>query len=241
MLEEAGYKDTNGDGVREMPNGGRPLRFRYAVRSEGQISPAVAEFFTGWLKDIGIATTRKTYDDSQLTVQIGKGDYDMFSWGWTPFVDPDQMLSYFTCGQVASDPEDPTNYYNDANWCSPEYDKLYKQQNVELDPEKRKEIVHQMLSLFQRSATYHVLHTYPDTQAYRKDTFEGFVRQPAKTGPVFYSNSSPSYERLRAVTASAGGDGGGSGGVIAIVVIAVLALGAVGAVVMRRRSADERE
>ena len=61
----------------------------------------------------------------------------MFAWGWTPYVDPDPMLSYFTCDQIATDPEDPTNYYNDANWCDPEYDKLYKQQNVELDPQKR--------------------------------------------------------------------------------------------------------
>ena len=70
----------------------------------------------------------------------------MFAWGWTPFVDPDTMLDYMTCEQVASDPEDPTNYYNDANYCDPEYDKLYKQQKVELDPEKRREIVHEMLT-----------------------------------------------------------------------------------------------
>ena len=73
----------------------------------------------------------------------------MFSWGWTPFVDPDPMLSYFTCDQVASDPEDPTNYYNDANYCDPEYDKLYQQQKVELDRDKRVEIVHEMLTRFQ--------------------------------------------------------------------------------------------
>ena len=72
----------------------------------------------------------------------------MFEWGWTPFVDPDPMLSYFTCDQVSPDPDDPTNYYNDANWCDPEYDKLYKQQKVELDPAKRMEIVHEMLTRF---------------------------------------------------------------------------------------------
>ena len=34
ILEDAGYKDTDGDGIREMPGGGQPLKFRYAVRSE---------------------------------------------------------------------------------------------------------------------------------------------------------------------------------------------------------------
>ena len=125
ILEDAGYKDTDGDGVREMPGGGQPLNFRYAVRTDSEAGPPTAEFITGWLKEIGIATTRKVYDDSALTVVIGKGDYDLFVWGWVPFVDPDPMLSYFQCDQIASDPKDPTNYYNDANYCDPAYDKLY--------------------------------------------------------------------------------------------------------------------
>jgi peptide/nickel transport system substrate-binding protein len=246
ILEDAGYKDTDGDGVREMPGGGKPLKFRYAARSEGDTGPATAEFITGWLKDIGIATTVKVYDDSRLTEVVGKGDYDMFSWGWTPFVDPDPMLSYFTCDQVASDPEDPTNYYNDANWCDKEYDKLYQQQKVELDPDKRQEIVHQMLLRFHDAAVYNVLYVYPDLQAYKKDQFTGFVRQPEKTGPVLFSNSSPSYARLElasATTGGSGGDGGGggSGGVIAIIVAVVVVLGAGAFWAMRRRTADERE
>ena len=245
ILEEAGYKDTDGDGVREMPGGGQPLKFTYYARSDGETGQEVAEFMTGWLDEIGIATTVKVADDSQLTTIIGKGEYDMFSWGWTPFVDPDPMLSYMTCDQISSDPEDPTNYYNDANYCDREYDRLYKQQNSELDPQKRREIVKEMLTRWQQSAVYDVMYTDPDLIAYRKNRFTGWVKQPAKTGPVIFSNSSPSYARLKPVTASAsgGGDdgGGGSGGIIAILAVAVVALGAALVVVTRRRSADERE
>jgi peptide/nickel transport system substrate-binding protein len=146
---------------------------------------------------------------------------------------------------VSKDPKDPTNYYNDANWCDPQYDALYKQQKVERDKAKRMDIVHQMLTRFYESATYNVLYTYPDTQAYRKNRFTGWTKQPENTGPVLFSNSSPTYAKLKPVVASAtsGGDdgGGGSGGVIAIVVIAVVVLGAGGLWLMRRRTADERE
>ena len=107
ILEEAGYKDTDGDGVREMPGGGRPLNFRYMARSDGETGTEIAEFITAWLDEIGIATTVKVVDDSQLTNIIGKGDYDMFAWGWTPYADPDTMLDYMTCDQVSADPEDP--------------------------------------------------------------------------------------------------------------------------------------
>jgi peptide/nickel transport system substrate-binding protein len=247
MLDQAGYKDTNGDGIREMPGGGRALKLRYAVRSEGVTAAATAELVTGWLRQIGIATTQKVYDDSRLTEEIGKGNYDMFSWGWTPFVDPDQMLSYFTCDNVSQDPEDPTNYYNDASWCDKQYDALYKQQKVEVDKAKRVELVHQMLTRFYESAVYDVLYVYPDTQAYRKNRFTGWLRQPEKTGPVLFSNTSPTYAKLKPFVASAStgkaddGGGGGSGGLIAIIVVAVVVLGGGGLWAMRRRTADERE
>ena len=151
----------------------------------------------------------------------------MFVWGWTPYVDPDPQLAYFTCDQIASDPDDPLNYYNDANFCDPEYDKLYQQQKVELDPEKRIEIVHEMLRRFYSQAVYLPLYNQPDLQAYRKDRFEGWQRQPAETGPVLFSNTSPSYATLKldraSSNAAAGGgsgdDGGGSAGLIAGIVI----------------------
>jgi peptide/nickel transport system substrate-binding protein len=242
ILEDAGYKDTDGDGIREMPGGGQPLNFRYMVRSDSVDAQPIAEFVTGWLREIGIATTRKVANDSQLTEIIGKGDYDIFAWGWTPFVDPDPMLSYFTCDQIASDPDDPTNYYNDANYCDPKYDKLYQQQKVELDDQRRVELVQEMLLRQANWNVYFTLWQYPDLQAYVKNRFTGFVRQPAKTGPVIYSNTSPSYARLKPVTATAGGDdGGGSGGIIAAVVVAVVLLGAGAFVLLRRRTAYERE
>jgi peptide/nickel transport system substrate-binding protein len=147
---------------------------------------------------------------------------------------------------LSKDPKDPTNYYNDANWCDPQYDALYKQQKVELDKTKRVDLAHQMLTRFYQAAVYDVLYTYPDLQAYRKNRFTGWTPQPAKTGPVLFSNSSPTYAKLRPVVASAtgaGGDdgGGGSGGLIAIIVIAVVVLGGGGLWLVRRRTADERE
>ncbi len=120
------------------PAAAQPLK--HALRralGEHRVSAPIAEFITGWLKEIGIATTQKTYDDGQLTELIGKGDYDMFVWGWTPVRRPghDAVVLHVRPGR--QDPDDPTNYYNDASLCDPEYDKLYKQQKVERDPAKR--------------------------------------------------------------------------------------------------------
>lgn len=242
ILEEAGYRDTDGDGIREMPDGTQPLEFRYANRTESQYAKPLAEFVTGWLREIGIDTTISSYDDSQLGEVIGKGEYELFWWGWVPFVDPDPQLSYFTCDQVSTDPEDPTNYYNDASWCNEEYDRLYQEQKVELDQDRRIEIVHDMLRLFYKEAAFVVTDYSPDLQAYRTDRFEGWLRQPAETGPVIFSNSSPTYFNLQPIAAADGGDGGlSTGAIVAIVVAAVAGIGLVVWLLMRRRTAEERE
>ncbi|MGB0111904.1 MAG: ABC transporter substrate-binding protein, partial [Ilumatobacteraceae bacterium] len=172
MLDDAGYADTDGDGVREMPDGSDPLNFRYIERSESDPAPAIREFVTQWLSDIGIGTTVQVMDDDQLYEASITGEYDLFVWAWTPFVDPDPQLSYFTCDQLTTDADDPGN--NDANWCDPHYDELYEQQRVELDHDKRVEIVHEMIEFFHANGTYVVLLQDADPQAYRTDRFEGW-------------------------------------------------------------------
>lgn len=267
ILDDAGYMDTDGDGVRQMPDGSNPLIFTYALRTESEVSVPISEFVIGWLEQIGIGVTTESYDDGQLTEVIGKGEYDMFVWGWTPFVDPDPMLSYFTSGQLSQDPDDPLNYYNDANWRSDRYDELYTLQNQELDPQQRVDDVHEMLTIFYKDAAYVVLYYSPDLQAYRTDRFEGWLKQPADVGPVLFSNTSPTYFNLKPVSAApttTAGTGtttagtattvagattvpapapaaGNNTGLIIGIVAAVVVIGVIIAVTRRRGSEDERE
>jgi LPXTG-motif cell wall-anchored protein len=95
--------------------------------------------------------------------------------------------------------------------------------------------------LFHESAIYIPMYLGPDLQAYRTDTFEGWIKQPADIGPVIFNNSSPTYVALTPVGAS---DDGGSGvnwllwgGIAAVVVILA------GVLLARRNrsTADERE
>ena len=210
ILDEAGYLDTDGSGIREMPGGGEDIVLRHMVIADSPVASSVAEFLSGWLADIGIGITTETFDEGQLIEVIGRGDYDSFQWGWTPFVDPDPMLSYFTSAQLPYE-EDPSDYYNDANWTDPEYDRLYQEQRVDLDPQSRVETVHEMLRIMHAAAGYMPLWYSPDLQAYRNDTFEGWVQQPTGTGPVMFSNSSPSYVLLTPAGAEAPTGTGGEG------------------------------
>ena len=197
-LDAAGYVDTDGDGIRNMPGGGENILLNHAVNTDTDLGPSIGELFSGWMNAIGIGVELSSYDQDQLFGVIVEGTYDSFYWGWTPFVDPDPMLSYFTEAELGN--------WNDANWSNPRYEELYLLQKEEVDPDARLAIVHEMLTVFYNDAVYFPLYYAPNLQAYRTDAFEGWVRQPAEVGPVMFSNSSPSYALLSPVGADTTGE-----------------------------------
>jgi len=233
LLDEAGWKDSNNDDVRDKD--GVELKLRYYDRSTAGAS-ATTPFITGWLKDIGIATDVKTLDEDSLIAEQSKSEFDLFTWGWTPYVDPDNMLSYFTTAQVPTDPD--VGGYNDGNWCNDEFDALYLQQNSELDPTKRAALIQQMLRIFHDEAPYAVLYKYDNLQAFRSDRWTNFTRQPANVGPVLFTQSSPAYLDLEPL----GGSGGAGNNTMFIFIAALIVAG--GALVIlankRKKGSDDR-
>ena len=111
--------------------------------------------------------------------------------------------------------------YNDANWCSEEYDALYEQQKVELDRERRRRDRRTRCcgcSTARRPTS--CCSRTPTSQAYRTDRFEGWLQQPAETGPVLFTNTSPTYVNLTPIE---GADDGG--GLSPVVIVAIVAAG----------------
>ena len=245
LLDQAGYRDTNGDKVREMPNGGRPLRFRLFARQESAESQQSAQFMKGWLRDIGIAADVKVVEANRLTEIIGQGEFDMFEWGWVVEPDPNYQLSTFTCGSRSyKSGGSVLANLSDSFYCNPAYDKLYEQQSITIDPARRAQIVKDMQRMLYDDAPYVVTFYYDELQAYRSDRFAGFVPQPDPGGVLLFQYGTYSYRAI-APPSEAAATGGGGGSALPLVLIgAVVVLGAVGALlVVRRRSVtrDERE
>jgi peptide/nickel transport system substrate-binding protein len=244
LLDEAGYKDSDGDKVREMPDGGRPLRFRLFARQESNTSQQSVQFLQGWLRDIGIATQVKVVEENRLTEIIGQGEFDMFEWGWVVEPDPDYQLSTFTCGSRSyKSGGDVTANLSDSFYCNPAYDKLYEQQKVTIDPAKRAEIVKQMQKLLYDDAPYVVTFYYDELQAYRSDRFTGFVPQPDPGGVLLFAWGVDSYRAIGPPQAAAAAGAGGGGVPVVPIAVGVAVLGGAGVLLaLRRRSTrDERE
>jgi peptide/nickel transport system substrate-binding protein len=207
LLDEAGYEDTDGDGVREMPGGGEPLHFRYFVRSEKNDTVIISEFVSEWLSEIGISTDIRAVGDTRLTNLIYEGRYDMFHWGWFPDADPDFILSVMTCSQ-----RPPDGVWSDSFYCNEEYDELYEEQQTTLDLDARAEIVKEMQRIVYEEAPYVVLYYDRTLQAYREDRWTGFRMQPDPGGDLLAAYGPYSFISVRPKVEEEGGTGAVGGG-----------------------------
>ncbi len=233
LLDEAGYRDTDGDGVRD--HQGAPIELRLYVRTQAVAEQLVGKLLTGWLKKVGLKVDFQVLDEAAIFDRIYnfKGDtfapdYDMFLWYWDSEPDPNFILSVLTGDQVA--------WGSDSQWVDAEYDGLYAQQQAALDPQLRKDIVWRMQEIVHEKSPYIPL-TYPVwLEAYDSERWTGWVRAPAERGPVIYAiYNGDTYLFVHPKPVAGTGDRSPTGIIVGIATLAVVAIGIAALVVLRRR------
>ncbi len=168
-LEAAGYRDRDGDGIREMPDGSQSLVFRLHWPNDIAEAPRVAQLLARWWRAIGIDTRLQAVDPEALTAQCCPAfDYDLMLWSWDSDPDPDLLLSVMTTAQI------PTGT-SETGYSSPRYDSLYAAQASELDRQHRQDLVWQMQQLAFDDAVYLIPYYAQARQAYRTDRFRGWI------------------------------------------------------------------
>lgn len=241
LLDEAGYPDSDGDGVREYK--GEPIKLRLVARSESSEEQQMAKLFAGWFKDVGVPVELSVMDSSTLsdTILNYEGDvltpdYDMFLWGWYLDYDPGSMLSYFTESQIGN--------WSDCYWTDPEYEDLYKKQSVELDPNTRKEYIDRMQQILYEQSPYIVTDYRPDFEAYNTAKWEGYIAIPDPNGntlvPPFGNGGYANFLTIQPkVAETAVEESGGNTALYVGIAIAVVVVLIVVWLLTRRRSRAE--
>lgn len=137
LLDKAGYKDRDGDGFREDPNG-KKLVINYATSAGGANSESIALAYTQWWEKIGLNVKLLTGRPIETNAYFEKvkGDdpkLDVYAAGWSLSADPDPSDIYGRNTQL-----------NMTRFTSEENDKLLADISSEkaFDPKYRTEALH---------------------------------------------------------------------------------------------------
>ena len=166
LLDEAGYVDTNGNGIREYSDGSE-LSYRF-YGSESAETARIMEIISDGLKAAGIDAPVTLMDEDSLIALYPAYDFDLVYWGWGMDPDPDFSMLIFTCEQTEE------YGWNDSGFCEESFDQLYLEQGVTVDRDERKEIIWEMQEILYDKKPYIVLVNYSIIQAYNKEKFTGF-------------------------------------------------------------------
>jgi len=228
LLDEAGYRDADGDGVRE-DDTGEPITLHLWARDISPESQVQGKLIAGWLKDIGLDIEYSVVDEGALGDDIWnyKGDvyapdYDLALWDFMGYIDPGDSAACFTTDQIEN--------YNEMCWSNAEYDELTVAQYREMDTAARMDLLKQAQGVMYAEQPMIVI-DYPSVlQAVDTSRWEGW--QPYVGGSVWNNFlSRQSYLELRPRVAEAETTGGGSSNRTALWILAG-ALAVAGAVVL---------
>jgi peptide/nickel transport system substrate-binding protein len=237
-LDAAGY--PKGAGGLRTGKDGQEINLRLLATSDNAENQQIAEYVKGWFKEIGVGVTLEFKASNQVNDDTTAGNFDLSFSGWSVSPDPEFMLAQETCDVVGTD-------LGDSNFCSPEFDRLYREQQSELDKDKRKKLVQQAQSVLHDNVAALLLTYDKQLEAYRSDRFVSFPTQPTDGGVI--TNQSGYWGYYGAVpvgseaAATSESSGLSTGAVVGIVGgAAVLVAGAVWGFSRRRKTtADERE
>lgn len=145
LLDEAGWVDSDGDGVRDKD--GQKLELRY-ITNDRALRKDVQAVVEQMLNEVGIAVTLENHSSDIFWNSYGddgpqaKGEYDIAQYSSVgSFPDPEASQNWL-CSQISSaDNPDGANW---QGYCSQELDALLDRQATTVDLEARKALYYQI-------------------------------------------------------------------------------------------------
>lgn len=152
LLDEAGWVDTDGDGIRDKD--GVKFSFKYSYASGRAIYEQLAKMLKDAASKVGIEVRPDPYEWSILIGRLTDGNFDAVTLGWGGTIESDPF-QIFHSSQIEDRGSNRTAYN------SPAADELMDKARRTIDEEKRIELYQQLHKLFHKEQPYTFLMTRP--------------------------------------------------------------------------------
>ncbi|HTO71729.1 MAG TPA: ABC transporter substrate-binding protein [Myxococcota bacterium] len=176
LLAEAGWADTDGDGIldKDDGHGGRtPLKFEIISNSGNDDRKNLGLVVVDEFKRAGIGATFRAVDWSIMLEQVKHGDYDAVILGWTASgATPPDLYQIWHSSQAVEGGSNHIYYKND------EVDKLLVAYRTEFDAAKRKAMYDRVQEILYDEQPYTFVYGPASLSAYDK-RFHGVTFYPA--------------------------------------------------------------
>jgi peptide/nickel transport system substrate-binding protein len=167
ILDDEGYLDTDGDGVRETPDG-EPLLFRLYFPVDSPTADSASLLVSTNLGEVGIATEISALEFATLqNVGYQERDFDLVIREWSGDADP--AVGDFAASCWSSPPGTGLNF---TGYCNPEYDALVQEHASTMGLENRLPIIYEAQRLLADDRATIILAGYTTMGAYRNDRVE---------------------------------------------------------------------
>ncbi|QDT88907.1 peptide-binding protein [Gimesia algae] len=180
LLDEAGWIDHDGDGIRDKEFDGKVIPFRFSVMTSSQpLSLSICTLLKENLAQIGVICEVKPTEFTVMQEKARNHQFQAMFGGWGTGTDPDTSINLWKT-------EAARNYVNYSN---PEVDKLFEEGRREFDVEKRAKIYGKIHELLYEDQPYTWLYFRNSFYGFNKD-LRGYVfspRGPYGYGPGFSS------------------------------------------------------
>lgn len=163
LLAEAGWKDTDGDGILEKD--GRPFQFRLITNHGNNVRQNVSVLVQRQLREVGIEVEILMYEWSVfISRKISPRDFEACVLGWSLSLDPD-IYEIWHSSQVKKG-------FNFVGYANPKVDRLIEEGRTEYDRATRARIYREIHRLINEDQPYTFLFVGESTPALHKGAFK---------------------------------------------------------------------
>ena len=158
MLDEAGWRDTDGDGIRD--KNGVAFRFRYMIVSGTVLHEQIAKLVKDFAANVGIEVVPDPYEWSVFINRVQNRLFEATNLAWSGAVqnDPYQIWHSSQIGNHGS------NY---VGFNIPEADAIIEEARRTMDEKKRNKLYHRFHRILHNEQPYTFVYTRPSQRFLR--------------------------------------------------------------------------